>query len=128
MGLKAYNLIRKGKVLDAVFDIGFWYIFLTGLVLLLVGGNASVVGKYMSIIGAVLLVLTQGRQEKNIIKRLGKGVLSLYDSVGFIVMSILLKASCSRTYFTGVIASVINNIGTLFGFNILGIIIFITIF
>jgi V/A-type H+-transporting ATPase subunit I len=128
MGLKAYNLIRKGKVLDAVFDIGFWYIFLTGLVLLLVGGNASVVGKYMSIIGAVLLVLTQGRQEKNIIKRLGKGVLSLYDSVGFMSDVLSYSRLLALGLATGVIASVINNIGTLFGFNILGIIIFITIF
>lgn len=128
MGLKAYNLIRKGKVLDAVFDIGFWYIFLTGLVLLLVGGNIKVVGKYMTIIGAVLLVLTQGREEKNIVKKLGKGILSLYDSVGFMSDVLSYSRLLALGLATGVIASVINNIGTLFGFNVLGIIILIITF
>ncbi|NMB97415.1 MAG: V-type ATP synthase subunit I, partial [Clostridiaceae bacterium] len=47
MGIKAYEAIKKGKILDAVFDTGFWYVFLTGLILLLVGGKAGTIGKYM---------------------------------------------------------------------------------
>lgn len=128
MGLKAYNLIKEGKILDAVFDIGFWYILLTGLALLLVGGNFGIAGKYMSIIGAILLVITQGRHEKNVVKKLGKGILSLYDSVGFMSDVLSYSRLLALGLATGVIASVINNIGVLFGFNLLGIIIFIGVF
>ncbi|HOJ11570.1 MAG TPA: V-type ATP synthase subunit I [Clostridiales bacterium] len=128
MGLKGYSLIREGKVLDAVFDIGLWYIFLTGLVLLLVGGNVGTIGKYMTIVGVILLILTQGRAEKNIFKKLTKGVLSLYNAVGFMSDVLSYSRLLALGLATGVIASVINTIGTLLGFNILGIIVLLIVF
>ncbi|NSW90532.1 MAG: V-type ATP synthase subunit I [Firmicutes bacterium] len=128
MGLKGYNLIREGKVLDAVFDIGFWYILLTGLALLLVGGNAAIIGKYMSITGVILLILTQGRHEKNIVKKLIKGVVSLYNAVGFMSDVLSYSRLLALGLATGVIASVINTIGTLLGFSLPGIIVLIFAF
>ena len=124
MGIKAYDAIRKGRIWDAIFDTGFWYIFLTGLVLLLVGGNAGTIGKYMTIAGTILLILTQGRAEKNVFKKLMKGVTSLYNAVGFMSDVLSYSRLLALGLATGVIASVINTIGILFGFNIIGIIIF----
>jgi len=128
MGVKAYDAIKKGRIWDAIFDTGFWYIFLTGLALLLAGGKLGTVGKYMAIIGAILLILTQGRAEKNVIKKFTKGVGSLYNAVGFMSDVLSYSRLLALGLATGVIASVINTIGTLLGFNIIGIIVFVAAF
>ncbi|NLY43772.1 MAG: V-type ATP synthase subunit I [Clostridiaceae bacterium] len=128
MGLQAYKLIKDGRPLDALFDVGFWYILLTGLALLIVGGSAAVIGKYMSIVGAILLVLTQGRSEKNILKKLVSGVLSLYNVTGYLSDVLSYSRLLALGLATGVIANVINTMGTLFGMNVPGIIVLIVAF
>ena len=50
MALNAYLSIRDGRLLDAVFDVGLWYLLLIGLALMLVG-VAAPLAKWMSIIG-----------------------------------------------------------------------------
>lgn len=128
MGLQAYRLIRDGKVLDAVFDIGLWYILLIGVVLLALGGTPGYIGKYMAILGAVGLVLTQGRAEKNIFKKLLTGVLSLYNITGYLSDVLSYSRLLALGLATGVIANVVNTMGTLFGLNIGGIIVLTIIF
>jgi len=128
MGIKAYMLIKDGHVLDALFDIIPWYFVITGLGMLVVGGIIGSIGKYMAIIGAVVLVLTQGRAEKNIIKRLFKGILSLYGVTGYLSDILSYSRLLALGLSTGVVATVINTMGTLFGFNIGGIILFIIVF
>jgi len=128
MGLKAYMLIRDGHTLDAIFDIGFWYLLLIGLVMLALGGVASVIGKYMALGGAVLLVLTQGRSQKGIVKKFVSGLLSLYNVTGFLSDVLSYSRLLALGLATGVIATVINTMGTLFGLNVMGIIILIIVF
>ncbi len=128
MGIQAYKLIRDGKPWDALFDIGFWYVFLAGLVMLLLGGDMGVLGKYMSISGAALLVLTQGRNEKGIIKKFLLGLLSLYNVTGFLSDILSYSRLLALGLATGVIASVVNTMGTLFGYSPLGIIILAIVF
>jgi V/A-type H+-transporting ATPase subunit I len=128
MGLKGYMLIKDGKPLDALFDIGSWYIFLIGLVMLIGGGLIATIGKYMALTGAAMLILTQGRNEKNIFKRLITGVLSLYNVTGFFSDVLSYSRLLALGLATGVIASVINAIGTLFGFSVGGIIILVIVF
>ncbi len=128
MAVKAYILIKQGKVFDAVFDIGFWYILLIGLVLIFMGGTFSEVGKYMSILGVILLILTQGRKQKGIIKKFLSGILSLYNVTGYLSDVLSYSRLLALGLATGVIASVINTVGILFGFNIIGILLLIVIF
>ncbi|MCG8502575.1 MAG: V-type ATP synthase subunit I [Firmicutes bacterium] len=128
MGIQAYKLIRDGKALDALFDVGFWYIFLTGLVLLFLGGTAATVGQYMALAGAGLLVITQGRSQKGIIKKFMMGILSLYNVTGFLSDVLSYSRLLALGLATGVIATVVNTMGTLFGFNVGGIIILIIVF
>lgn len=128
MGLKGYMLIRDGKPLDALFDVGSWYLLLPGLVMLAAGGLIGTIGKYMAVTGAVILVLTQGRSQKGIIKRLFTGILSLYNVTGFLSDILSYSRLLALGLATGVIATVINTMGTLFGFNIGGIIILIIVF
>jgi V/A-type H+-transporting ATPase subunit I len=59
LGAAAYKNIKEGKALDAVFDQGLWYVFLTGLIMFVYPPLAAI-AKALSVIGAVGLVLTQG--------------------------------------------------------------------
>lgn len=128
MGLKAYMLIRDGKMLDAIFDIFSWYVLIVGLIMLALGGTIGTVGKYAAIAGAATLILTQGRNEKNIVKRLMSGIISLYSITGYMSDVLSYSRLLALGLATGVVASVINTMGTLFGLNIAGIIILVIVF
>ncbi|HHW30841.1 MAG TPA: V-type ATP synthase subunit I [Clostridiaceae bacterium] len=128
LGIKGYMMIRDGLIKDAIFDIGFWYIFLIGIGLLFAGGTIATVGKYMAIVGAILLVLTQGRSKKGIISKFFAGVLSLYNSVGYMSDVLSYSRLLALGLATGVVGSVINAMGTLLGFNIFGILMLIIVF
>lgn len=121
LGIKAYMLIRDGKVLDAIFDVGLWYIFIIGICLLVVPivagpiGSFAIIGKYLSIIGAVALVLTQGRAQKNIFMKGFKGVSSLYDITGYFADVLSYSRLMALCLSTGVIGQVINLLGQIAG-------------
>ena len=127
MGLKGYMLIRDGKPLDALFDIGSWYLLIPGLVMMFAGGIIGTIGKYTAIIGALMIVLTGGRNEKNIFKKLTGGLGSLYGISGYLSDILSYSRLLALGLATGVIASVINTIGTLFGFNFFGITVLIVL-
>ncbi|GAE87744.1 hypothetical protein [Acetivibrio straminisolvens] len=86
LGVRGANLIKDKKYLDAVFDVLFWYILFTGFILFVLPYIPKVdaesvtglvtLGKYLMLIGGVLLILTQGRENKNIIAKLFGGVAS----------------------------------------------------
>jgi|LSQX01.3.fsa_nt_gb V/A-type H+-transporting ATPase subunit I len=128
MGINAYNLIRQGNFWDALFDIGFWYILLTGIALLFGGEGFAQIGKYMVIAGVVLLILTQGRHKKGFIGKIIGGIGGLYNVTGYLSDVLSYSRLLALGLATGVIASVINTMGTLFGFNLFGIIILIIAF
>ncbi|NLJ41596.1 MAG: V-type ATP synthase subunit I [Clostridiales bacterium] len=121
IGVKAYINIREGRILDAVFDQGFWYVFYTGLILWLAGGMAglgsaySQTGKIMTIAGAAGLVLTQGRDKKNIFSKFFSGLLSLYDVTGFLSDILSYSRLFALALTTGVIGTVINQLGAMAG-------------
>ncbi|MDD4779884.1 MAG: V-type ATP synthase subunit I [Tissierellia bacterium] len=132
LGVKAYMLIRDGKPLDALYDVGFWYLFIIGPVLLLAGGTISpvlvIIGKYMTIIGMIGLVLTQGREKKNIISKLTSGVLSLYGITGYLSDVLSYSRLLALGLATGVISSVLSIMGSMGGHTIIGIILFLVVF
>ncbi|MCK9478820.1 MAG: V-type ATP synthase subunit I [Firmicutes bacterium] len=115
MAVNAYMLIREGKWLDAIFDIGFWYVTLVGVGLLFLGGSAAAIGKNMAIAGAIGLILTQGRKEKNIIKKISSGILSLYNITGFLSDVLSYSRLLALGLATGVISQVINQLGMMPG-------------
>ena len=134
LGLKAYLMIRRGHAIDALFDVGFWYFVLVGLVIFAGGqmviGSAVMasIGKWLAIAGAVGLVLTQGRDKKNPIMKLANGVLSLYDITGYFSDLLSYSRIMALGLATGVIAQVVNTMGTLPGANIIGVVVFVAVF
>lgn len=81
LGLKAAELIRKGKILDALMDVGTIYLFFIGVGLLVAGLSF---GLYIIIAALALMVLTQGREKKGFFGKLTKGLTSIYGLVGYI--------------------------------------------
>ena len=112
MAIKAYRSIKEGKILDALFDQGGWYLFLTGLILLVLPQTRTV-GQWMAIGGAAVLILTQGRSQKNPIMKFLSGLLSLYDVTGFLSDVLSYSRLLALGLATGVIATAINSMGGL---------------
>lgn len=124
MGISAVRMIKEGKVFDAVFDVGSWYVIFIGLGLMGLGMEKWY---YVSLIGVAMLVLTGGREKKNIFAKAFSGIGSLYGAVGF--MSDVL--SYSRIMALGlsgaVVGSVVNKMGAMGGASVLGAVLFILV-
>ena len=119
LGAAAYKNIKSGNVLDAVYDQGLWAVLLIGLIMFVyppLGG----VAKVLSIVGAIGLVLTQGRSKPNILGKLSSGILSLYDVTGYLSDVLSYSRILALGLATGVIAMVINTMAKMLGFNIIG--------
>lgn len=122
--LKAANLVREKKYLDALFDVGFVYIFYTGAVFFLLPYIPAVnpdkvvplvnAGKYMLVIGGVLLILTQGRAKKNIIGKITGGLSSIYNVVSFLSDVLSYSRLLALGLATSIIASIVNQLGVMF--------------
>lgn len=117
MGVKAVLLIKEGKVFDAIFDIGSWYVLFAGIGLLFAVPTA---GGIVAAVGVLMLVLTQGRGEKNPVMKLLKGVLSLYDIVNYVADLLSYTRIMALGLASAIVASVVNTLATLNGNSVLG--------
>jgi len=112
ISLQMYNNIRKKQYLNAIFDDLFWMFFLGSLVFLIVSSALSLptskLASSLSIAGAILLVLTQGRSEKNIIKKFLGGVLSLYKVTSYMGDTLSYSRLLALGMSSAIIGSVIN--------------------
>ncbi len=141
LGLKGYMLIKDGKVMDAFWDVGLWFVFLIGLILLLlpsdifagISGIAfpaslAVPGKYMAIVGLVGILLMSARSNKNWGLRIALGAYDIYNTTGWLSDVLSYSRLLALGLATGVIASVINQMGSMFGTGVVGTILFIVVF
>lgn len=90
LGIKAYMLIRDGKILDALFDVGSWVFTLVGAGLMGTGNMIGLssagitVAKYVMISGMILVILTQGRFAKSYGAKMGSGLYALYGITNYV--------------------------------------------
>ncbi len=134
MGLNGYMSIRDGHPLDALFDVGFWYLLIIGLLLYLGAGLVPAlpavtvaIGKWMSVAGALGIALTAGRNKKGI-GRITGGLTSLYGITGYLSDVLSYSRLLALGLATGVISSVFNTLGSLGGASILGAVLMIIAF
>ena len=143
LGMKGYMLLKDKKYLDFVCDVVFWFLLLTGLIFILLptelfGSIAQmsfvfppIVGtlaKAFAIVGAVGIVFMSGRSSKNPALRIALGAYDLYNITGWVSDVLSYSRLLALGLATGVIASVINQMGSMLGNNLFGIIGFIIVF
>lgn len=110
MCINIYMCFRDGRPLDALFDVGSWWLLFAGIGLLALKGTPVIL--YAGI-GA--LVLTQGRQNKGFLGKLGGGVASLYNITSWLGDVLSYTRLMALMLATTVIASVVNILGSLPG-------------
>ena len=144
LGIKGYLLVRDKKYLDFFCDVVLWYIFLIGLLLMLIPSSLfasisqmdpsafppamSAAGKVLAVIGLVGLVLMSGRSSKNVVLRLALGLYDVYNVTGWLSDVLSYSRLLALGLATGVIASVVNQMGSMLGDSIPGAIVFILVF
>jgi V/A-type H+-transporting ATPase subunit I len=88
IGLLIYGAARRRDWAAAIFDGVLWLLVLPGLVLAALGSLTDLppivtrIGIAMTVVGAIGLVLTQGRNEEGFIAKFITGVVSLYGILG----------------------------------------------
>jgi len=133
LGIKAYELIREKKYFSALFDVGFWYMVLTGCILMLISSSVNIpglssVGKYLAIMGAAGLILTQGRSNKGVFAKLAGGLYGLYGITGYIGDILSYSRLLALGLATGLIGSSFNLIIKLLPKGVIAIVLGTVIF
>lgn len=123
--IKFIILVRDGHVFDAIADVGSWLILFAGIGVYFL---QSTVGLILAILGVLMLICTQGRHEKNGIMKVLKGIMSLYDIVGYLSDLLSYSRILALSLASAVIASVMNLLATMGGPTVGGIILFIIVF
>lgn len=124
MGIRFYVLFSSGDRFAAIFDEGSWFVLFAGIGLYFLN---STVGIAVAATGVAMLVLTQGRREKNIFMKLIKGVGSLYNLVSYISDLLSYSRIMALGLSSAVVASVFNILATMGGPTVPGIIMLIII-
>ncbi len=143
LGIKGYLMIREGKYLDCLYDVGFWFLFLIGLILMLIPSSvfASIAGqqyvfpeavnmlaKIITIVGLVGIILMSGRRKKNIVLRLLLGLYDIYGITSWLSDILSYSRLLALGLASGVIAQVVNSMASMMGGGIGGAIFFIIVF
>ena len=135
--------VKKGDVLGWVCDILSWYLFLGGLIFMLIPSDifasiagrtfsfppaVSLIAKIAAIAGAATIVLMSGRGRKNIGLRIALGAYDLYGISSWLSDVLSYSRLLALGLATGVIASVINMMASMAGGGVVGAILFILVF
>lgn len=121
MGIDAFGMIKRGKWVDAICDVFFWYIFFIGEILFLLPyipyyGKLPLCekihpyGVYLLIAGFVLILVTKGRKSKNPFVRMFGGITCLYSLVNMLSDALSYTRLMAMGLATGVIINVFNEI------------------
>lgn len=124
MGVKFYLLCKDGKVLDAIFDVASYWILFAGIGLLFV--NATV-GWIVMGVGALLIVCTYGRAQKNPAMRVLMGFKGLYDLIGYASDLLSYSRILALGLAAAVMAQVFNLLATMGGPTVPGFILMVVI-
>ncbi len=125
MAVKFVLLCKEGKVLDAILDIGAYWLLFAGIAMIFLLPS---VGKWVVIAAVALIVLTHGRAEKNIIMKLGKGLLGLYDLISYASDLLSYSRILALGLAAGIIGQVVNILGTMMGPTPAGFIVLVLAF
>lgn len=143
LAIKGYLHLKAGKYLDFLCDVVFWYMLLTGLILMLLPteifssisqmnivlpGWLQIVTKILVFGGMIGILLMSGRGRQNFALRLALGAYDIYGVSSWLSDVLSYSRLLALGLATGVIGSVVNMMGGMIATSILGKIAFIIIF
>lgn len=139
LGIQGYMDIKKGRPLDAVYDVLSWYLLVGGGILALLSMDMlksltgfvlppifMTIGGICAAVGAVIILIFTGRGSKPIM-RFFKGAYGLYGVTSYLSDILSYSRLLALGLATGVIAQVFNQIAAMFGGGI-GVIPFAIVF
>ena len=107
MGVKIYLNVKEGKLLDAIFDQVSWMLIIAGLGMLFLQ-PVRTVGMVLAIIGAVIVLLTAGREKKGIFGKITGGLVGLYGVTSYLSDILSYSRILALSLATGVVGMVMN--------------------
>ena len=143
LGIKGYLCLKDGKIMDFFCDVVLWFMLLIGLILLFLPSSLfasiaqmtivfpealNLLAKILAAAGAAGIVLMSGRANRNPALRIALGAYDLYNVTGWLSDVLSYSRLLALGLATGVIASVINQMGSMLPNNVIGVIFFIIIF
>jgi V/A-type H+-transporting ATPase subunit I len=111
-----FDNLRKKDYIGAIGDQGGWITFLLGLAMYILvrAGMLSPVfsspSAIISLVGAGILIATQGREKKNIFSKLFSGVMSLYSITSYLGDILSYSRLLALGLATSAIAMIINTL------------------
>ncbi len=144
LALKGYMCLKQKDIIAFVCDVLSWFLFLVGLILLLLPSAIfesiaqmdfnfpafmTPLSLALAIAGAgIILVMSGRRKKKKVMLRLALGLYDLYGITSWLSDVLSYSRLLALGLATGVIASVVNQMGSMFGTGVLGTIVFILVF
>ena len=143
LALKGYGCLKSHDIMSFLCDVVFWYMFLIGLLMMLIPSAlfasiagaqitfpawANMLAKILAIGGAVGLLLFAARDKKNFGLRIALGAYELYNVTGWLSDVLSYSRLLALGLATGVIASVVNQMGSMLGNSVFAAIAFAVIF
>lgn len=143
LGVKGYICIKDQRYMDFFCDVVLWFLFLIGLIVMFLPTDifasvagakinfppvVNLLGKALTIAGAVGILLMSGRENKNFGLRIALGAYDLYNVTGWLSDVLSYSRLLALGLATGVIAQVVNQMGSMAGNSIFGVILFIAVF
>ena len=142
LAVKGYLCLRDKRVGDFICEVVMWYVLLAGLLILLIPSEifasiagfqvevsefVSGLGVALSVIGAFGIVLFSARKSRNPVMRVAKGTYNLYGVTQWLSDLLSYSRLLALGLASGVIASVVNEMGVSFGTGAVGIALFIIV-
>ncbi len=145
LGIKGWEYLKEKDYVGFVSDILSWFLFIIGLILLLlpsdlfgsIAGEAfdfsgiaayGTLAKVLTLVGLALILVMQERDKKNWVLRILLGAYDVYGVSGWLSDVLSYSRLLALGLATGVIAQVINMMGSMGGKSVVGAIMFIIVF
>lgn len=143
LGLKGYMCLRDKDYVAFFCDVISWFMLIIGLILMLLPTElfASIAqmefnfspavktaSKVLALAGLVIIILMSGRSKKNPALRIALGLYDVYNITGWLSDLLSYSRLLALGLATGVIAQVVNQMGSMAGDGIFGAIVFIVVF
>ncbi|WP_156286287.1 V-type ATP synthase subunit I [Oceanivirga salmonicida] len=115
LGVKAYVLIRDGKVLDAILDVGVLYVVLSSAMAYI--ALSSEIAKYILYASLLVMLFTAGRKLKGVGGKFGLGVYTVYGLTGYLGDLVSYLRLMALGLSGGFIAQSVNMICSMIGYK-----------